>query len=380
VTDSRNRRIDSLRGLAALAVLGFHVWLYARPVPSTDRLAPLDYVWAQGRLGYVLFFALSGFLLYMPWLRAARGQGSRPQLGEYLRRRAARILPGYYLALVGAIALLWNLSGTPGVRLPPADSLPLFFVFGQNLTTASVMKLDPPMWTLAVEVTFYLALPLIGLAAIKLAGDRRRQLAVPLALIAAGIAWNGLVGAIGLPLPATKVLPAMLPYFGAGMLAAVLVSNGPVESRTARRAVLAGAGLLLLDFVLHTGLVPGSGYVVAGVHDLPAALGFAAVVAAAAGSTLPIRTLDSRATAWLGTVSYGLYLWNVPVLLGLRSIDLLPLDSWLALPVVFLPTLAIAAASWYLAERPAVEWARRSVARRRTERVRSVPALAESGP
>jgi peptidoglycan/LPS O-acetylase OafA/YrhL len=379
VTDSRNRRIDSLRGLAALAVLGFHVWLYARPVPGTERVTALDYVWAQGRLGYVLFFALSGFLLYLPWLRAARGEGDRPPLGDYLRRRAVRILPGYYVALLGSIALLWNLASTPGVRLPPAESLPLFFVFGENFTGATVMKLNPPMWTLAVEVSFYLALPLIGLAAIRLAGGRRRQLVVPIGLIALGLAWNGLAELAGLGLPGTKVLPAMLPYFGAGMLAAVMVASDGLGRRAAGRALLGGASLVLLDFTLHAGLVPGSGNVVAVVHDLPAALGFAAIVAVAGSSSIPLPGLDSRATAWLGTVSYGLYLWNIPVLLVLRSMDLLPLGSWLAVPVVLGPSLVIAAISWYVFERPAIEWARRAGGKRRRKAARARPAFAESG-
>ena len=73
----------------------------------------------------------------------------------------------------------------------------------------------------------------------------------------------------------------MLPYFGAGMLAAVMVASDGLGRRAAGRALLAGASLVLLDFTLHTGLVPGSGNVVAVVHDLPAALGFAAIVAVA---------------------------------------------------------------------------------------------------
>jgi len=157
----RSDGLDGLRGLAALAVVGFHVWLYARLVPSAAMTGFADHVWSAGRLGLVLFFALSGFLLYGQWVRAALGGARPPQIGAYLARRAARILPAYYLALAGSL-LLWSAAGTPGVRLPPASSLPLFAIFGQNFTSDSVMTLDPPTWTLAIEVSFYLALPLAG--------------------------------------------------------------------------------------------------------------------------------------------------------------------------------------------------------------------------
>ena len=161
VTDSRNRRIDSLRGLAALAVLGFHVWLYARPVPGTERVTALDYVWAQGRLGYVLFFALSGFLLYLPWLRAARGQGGQAPAGGLSSPTKAARSP--------CPATTWHCSarspcsGTwpplPASACPLPSPLPSSSCSGRTSPAPPVMKLNPPMWTLAVEVSFYLALP-----------------------------------------------------------------------------------------------------------------------------------------------------------------------------------------------------------------------------
>ena len=92
-----------------------------------------------------------------------------PRLGRYVRARAARILPAYHVVLVVSIVLLWGLQGTPGLRLPPAGELPLFVVFGQNFSPGSVMKLNPPTWSLATEVSFYALLPAVGWLALRVA-------------------------------------------------------------------------------------------------------------------------------------------------------------------------------------------------------------------
>ena len=146
----RRPELDVLRGLAALSVLVFHVWLYTLPTPdaATSR-GTADLLFSSVRVGLVLFFVLSGFLLYGPWVRAALDGGSAPRLGRYLARRAARIAPGYYVALAGAVLLLWGLGDVPGVRLPPGEHLWRFLVFGQNFGSDTVMKLNPPTWTLA---------------------------------------------------------------------------------------------------------------------------------------------------------------------------------------------------------------------------------------
>ncbi|MEA2157567.1 MAG: hypothetical protein QOE11_3707, partial [Solirubrobacteraceae bacterium] len=174
--DGRLASLDGLRGLAALTVFLFHGWLYTMPRPdASNRSSFGDYAAHELRLGLVLFFVLSGFLLSRPWFAAALEGRGAPDLLRYARSRVARICPAYYAALIGSIALLWGLAGTPGLRLPPAGELPLFFVFGQNFSPASVMKLDPPMWSLAVEVGFYLLLPLVGWLAVRLPAQRRWQ-------------------------------------------------------------------------------------------------------------------------------------------------------------------------------------------------------------
>lgn len=305
------------------------------------------------RWGLLLFFVLSGFLLYRPWLSAI-ATSERPDLRRYVRSRAARVLPAYYLALAGACLLLWGSGAVPGVRLPGGESLALFFVFAQNFSPDSVLTLDPPMWTLAVEVSFYAVLPLLGVVAMRL--GPKRQLVLPISLIGLGLAWSWTVNATGAFLPLTKVLPAMLPFFAIGMLAATLTRRRPLDPKGTRRIALLAAGALAAQ--VGTQLLLPSG-LAAAIHDLPAAVCFAAIVCLAASAHSP-RALSWGPLTRIGIVSYGLYLWHVPVLWWLRAHGMLPLDPIAALPVVLMPSLAIAGLSWAYVERPAIAWARRT--------------------
>lgn len=361
----RSASLDGLRGIAALSVFVFHGWLYTMPSPDASARATVgDYAAHELRLGLVLFFVLSGFLLSRPWFAAALGSRGRPSLRRYIRARAARIVPAYYAALVGSIVLLWGLAGTPGLRLPPAGELPLYFLFAQNLSPASVMKLNPPMWTLVVEVSFYALLPAIGWLALRCPPRRRVQALVPLALLTLGVLYNWAIAGRGLSMTFSKTLAAMLPYFALGMLAAVAVHGrelGPIARRT---LIGVGAALVAADALVKAvasarGVDATSLFVV--TRDVGAAAGFALVVAAIA--TAPHgRVVGSRVLAGLGTISYGFYLWHVPVLLALRGHGLLPLDPVLGSVVALAPALAVAALSWVALERPVMRWAARRAA------------------
>jgi peptidoglycan/LPS O-acetylase OafA/YrhL len=385
--------LDGLRGLAALSVLVYHVWLYTRP--GLDRAARPE-LWDQLanelRLGLVLFFVLSGFLLYGPWIAAALGSGPRPGVRAYLGRRAARILPAYYVAVAGSIALLWGAAGTPGVRLPDAADLPLFLVFGQNFTEHTLLTLNAPLWTLAVEASFYLLLPVVGLLAVRAGRRRSVQALFPLLLLGAGLAWNWqLAERAGqdLSLTLTKVLPAMLPYFAVGMLAALLVSGRRIGRPVAWALLVGGLACVGLDAWWHSaGAATGSHDLKLRIwRDLPAAAGFAALLAVAARGGVADRVLGSRPLAGLGTVSYGLYLWHVPAILFLARLGILPGADLFALAVVLPLSLAVATASWRWVERPVLERARgrdraaRERVEREPERDRAAgrPALGHAG-
>jgi len=369
-SDHRSAAIDGLRAIAALTVLAYHAWLYSLPkARAGHRDSLLDQVVHEFRLGLVLFFVLSGFLLFRPWVRSAlarRATGPTrpgPRTGAFYLRRAARIGPGYYAALLGSIALLWPLASMPGLRLPPAEDLWLFGVFGQNFTEATVLKLNPPLWTLAVEVTFYLVLPLLGWLALRLPHAHRRavQLVVPAAFLAAGVGWNWWLAGKGYGIAPTKILPAMAPYFALGMAAAVLVEGHELGRRAVLVLVLAGSALVVADaaWAANEALTGSHDLTLRIVRDVPAAAGFAAIIAAAAASTRRLPVLSWRPLALVGLVSYGLYLWHVPLLIWLRAHGLLPGDVYGAFAVVILPALAFATVSWLVLERPAQRWAQR---------------------
>ncbi len=375
VAVSRSTALDALRGTAALGVFVFHAWLYTLPVPAArGRTSAADFALHELRLGLVLFFVLSGFLLYGPWARAALAGGRAPRLSDYLRRRAARIVPAYYAALLGAIVLLWPLAGETGVRLPPAGDLWLFAVFAQNLRDSTLMSLDPPMWTLAVEASFYLVLPVIGWAALRSGRSRGRQVAVLLGLVGIGVAFNAWLASAWPGMPYAKSLPAMLPYFACGMLAAVLAQGW--RPAGGRWLALAGLGLVVANAVWHARFdasgQPATDLMIT-VRDLPAAAGFGLILLAV-GSGAPARPRPPvRALAGLGLVSYGFYLWHVPVLVALRAHGLLPMNPLGAVAVGGAVSIAVAAVSWNLLERPAIEWARRA-GRERGRRRDPVPS------
>jgi peptidoglycan/LPS O-acetylase OafA/YrhL len=375
----RSAAIDGLRAVAAVSVVAYHSWLYTLPrVTAAHRESLADQVLHELRLGLVLFFVLSGFLLYQPWVRSALEGAPGPRLRDYLVRRAARILPAYYLALAGSVALLWSLGGSPGVRLPPAGGLWTFLVFGQNFSDATLLKLDPPLWTLAVEVSFYLALPALGWLALRLRhSGRAGQLAVPLAFLLASFAYNHAIdGSAGADWP-TKVLPAMGQYFAIGMAAAVL-AHGRAPGRRMTSALLAGGALFVVGdawWAADAATRGSHGVLLHVLRDAPAAVGFGCIVAAAARTTRPPRVLAARPVAWTGHVSYGVYLWHVPLLLFLRAHGALPLTPIGALAVVMPLALGVAAASWYGIERPVQTRARRATRRAR----RPAPSVAARG-
>src|SRR5690242_15187243 len=121
--------LDGLRGLAALAVVCLHVWMYTE-AHSAGRSDLVDAVVGEFRVAVGLFFVLSGFLLARPWIAAARSERALPSLGRFAVRRAARIVPAYWLALALSFLLL---EGTGHGRATDPGHLPVFAAFLENM-------------------------------------------------------------------------------------------------------------------------------------------------------------------------------------------------------------------------------------------------------
>ncbi|PTL56092.1 acyltransferase family protein [Paraconexibacter algicola] len=365
---ARDAALDGLRGIAAGSVLVYHAWLYkAGTDPMSSRRAGfVDGALHELRLGLVLFFVVSGFLLFSPWVRAALEGRPAPRLRAYAIRRVGRIVPAYYLAILGSIVLLWPHDGSPGVRLPPAEDLWLFAVFGQNLQSSTLLKLDPPMWTLAVEATFYAVLPLLGwLALRRLTGlsPRAVLLAVCGLFFAVGVAFNAwLVANPDLDAYVlSKQLPAFATYFALGMAVAVLAHGRTVGPRARAVLLLAGSAAVVIGawWAADFGRLDDRRQ----WRDTGAAAGFALVLLATWCAASRARLLAWAPLSALGRLSYGVYLWHVPLMVWLRSVGLLPSSTLGATVVALLPTLLVAAASWRWVELPAQRLARAASAR-----------------
>jgi peptidoglycan/LPS O-acetylase OafA/YrhL len=331
--------LDGLRGLAALGIVVLHVWMFDHGDANHgfNPQTGVDMAINELRGGVVLFFVLSGFLLYRPFLAAARGERPFPALRSYARRRAARLLPAYWFALAGSFALLTWLDHPLRTSV---DELPIFLLFGQNYLAETAKHLDPPMWSLVVEVSFYAALPLVGFLALRAGPRRRAQLALCGGLALAGVAYTTLSIVLAFPWTATATLPIHLTEFASGM------------------AVALGAALVLGNAVWHE-LGADTATAQRILRDLPAAFGFAMIVAAVAGAPLRNRALVAPPVRALGTLSYAIYLWHYVAIMYLRAVGWWPGDMAEALALTLALTLPVSALSWFAVERPALRWAKR---------------------
>ncbi|ASU85425.1 acyltransferase [Nocardiopsis gilva YIM 90087] len=158
--------LDGIRAIAALMVLVFHVG-----IETGAALHPgvFGAFLSGGQYGVPLFFALSGLLLYRPWARAALDGTPRPAVLPYLWRRALRVLPAYWIVAATAL-LIWS-----------DDRLGSVGAWVEVMTLTFTYDLDPwwvgtgpyglgQMWSLCVEVSYYLLLPVIAYLLARYAG------------------------------------------------------------------------------------------------------------------------------------------------------------------------------------------------------------------
>jgi peptidoglycan/LPS O-acetylase OafA/YrhL len=299
-TPQRIAGLDGLRGLAVTMVLGFH--LYPRLVPG-------------GWLGVSLFFTLSGFLITTMILRDL--EKDTFSFKAFYARRVRRLLPAAVLILT-LFAITWTLLGW----FDENHRTDVFFSFLQISNWQQIWQgvpygtaLASPVvhyWSLAIEEQAYLVLPLL----IVLSG-RSRLLKVSLALFVLSALATFLADGsqsiiyFGTHTRAAEVLT--------GVIAAAFLHNTSWRPKPnmATAVSLAGASYLLwaVVFIHLKDIIVYSG-----------GLLFTGAVSAAVILALPHSRIaaffDLRPFAWLGTVSYGVYLLHWPILLTLKRTDL----------------------------------------------------------
>ncbi len=349
--------LDGLRACAILLVLVFHAWYkvpgYLAP-GQPEESNPLNI----GHTGVQLFFVLSGFLLFLPYARWLLGCGARPSVLLFYKRRALRVGPAYWASLL-FILLTGTLSAA---RL---KDVALHVVFLSNLSSATIYSLNGVYYTMAVEVQFYVALPLLGFLAVRLA---RKLGAWPamFVLLAGLIALSTLdkslssqPSLLAVPVVGTFVLNiSALPYwlatFGFGMTASVLyiyltqIRPGlPHLPRWGSLVFVAGVALFLaLDLVPAVGLLP-----------LPlSGIDYSLVLLGILFGVPMIRApFASRPLRFIGLISYSFYLWHLGVLKVVGPhLARFPLTEQVALRLVALLTLGtlVAYLSYQFTERP----------------------------
>lgn len=362
--------MDSLRAIAALLVLAGHAGLLAGALGPGSRVSELA---ARLDVGVAVFFLISGFLLYRPFVRARLTGTPAPSTGAYAWRRFLRIAPAYWVALT-VVAIVFSLD-----YVFTADGILTFYGFGQIYRASTSTGGIGQAWTLCIEITFYAMLPLWAFAMRRLlpAGHRAELVAVA-GLFVFSVVWKIVVIGGDGPVETTPLLlslPAYLDQFAIGMALAILSvawqERAPEDQVGFVRVVdrhpwapwaFAAAAYLAVAYAIG---LPGTfpeatsptQYVVK--HQLYAMVGLGLLIPAIFGDPrrgLVRRFLGNRIMLWLGLISYGIYLWHQAVIAKLYEWGL-PQTSF-AHPYLVWPALAfvggvlLATASYYLVERP----------------------------
>ena len=313
---ARSSGLDGLRAFAALLVVAFHLHTV-----TGLSFGPLDPVIRGGDSGVFLFFALSGYLLYKPFVRGP------VDVYGYGFKRAGRIVPGYFVALAGLTVLT-------GSRLPIEHPLPF-------LTMSS--SYDLPLrgflgnaWTLSAEILFYLTLPLIARAA------RGRELLVlgALGIVSVCLATYQRITLDDQNAWLSGAYPFVVYAFIPGMLLAVLEVRHPIQFRRLRAWPYLAVGVLYLIVGALTTVLPVA---------LATGIGTALIMGWLIHHPLP----GARALGFAGGASYAVYLWHKDAILAF--------GPWLGLALA----LVASGLSWALVERPILGRAHWLATRRR---------------
>ena len=376
--NQRFAALEGIRALCALAIVVFHARTFTGPPWGTGGGEGDAGPWlAHLNVGVSVFFVLSGFLLFRPFVQAHLTDQGPPGFRAYLARRMIRIYPAYWLALILSTMILGLDLGNwwATVRI-----YTLTHIYWGDTALGGLVQ----SWSLATEVSFYLFLPLWAHLVRRIGAQRANRIEIHTAslivlyLSGVGVRWWLRDGGHSIGY-ATLAANTDLFALGMGLALIEVVSRTrgftprPVQWLFSERPLVAA----VLGFACYWALV-AIGYP-EGFNEptvfqelarqiLFGIIGMAVVGAGVFGLTSQTNTgrlLRSWPLWALGTISYGIYLWHLTLLEKLAPIEwlvgspsLLALVSWAALG-----SIIAASASWVALERPLIGWLRQRSAR-----------------
>lgn len=339
--------LTGIRAVAAILVLATH----AAYTTGKYTHGYVGLVYARMEIGVPIFFVLSGFLLFQPWVKATAAKGDWPSVRRYAWHRVRRIMPAYAVTVIAAYAVYHfrHAGPNPGHTLIGfLRNLSLTQIYTDQYMYSYLHQGLTQMWSLAVEAAFYVVLPLLAWLLLTVL-CRRRWRPLPLVgglmlLAAVTPAWLIFVHTVdGLPDGARLWLPTYLLWFVGGMLLAALAAMGV---RCYAFAVIPVA--VVSYFIAST---PIAGEPTTSPYALAPALWkavFYAVIATLAVAPLALgdrgwyaRLLASRPMVFLGEVSYEIFLIHL-LTMEIVMVEILHFPIYTgSMPALFVATFIV---------------------------------------
>lgn len=368
---------NALRSVACLWVFLRHL---ARHTDKWDDDSIGAAIMRSGDLGVGMFFVLSGFLLSLPFWKGFLDGKHFPDLKIYAVRRAARIVPAYYLCVASLVLLF-------GVYRSKWD---LFFL-GSLLTFTNSFfagtykpEWNDPLWSIPIEVHFYFLLPVFAWGMFRCRSYAQTWLYAGLVLSLLTL-WQATVLHIAPEIEqlvgdksffsastwsTTRNSLSLFSHFIIGVLAAGVHNRLSLEIGDSRNSLQVNrydlVALLCFASIISAlwfSLFPLPHLSLHNYYWPSFPILIAAILVSLPRSRVLGPLVENRVISILALLSYGLYLWHVPVLaFSARLLLTTPLTSWWHIflfgTTALLATCAVAAISYYLLEAPVMNWAR----------------------
>ena len=381
---------DGFRAIACLLVLYHHLTQKMNPDSAPDWFAPIHHFGMRGEVGVSLFFVLSGALLSYPYWRSLFTTESKPQIAHYALARVARIVPATWFNLIFCTLIALYIYDIPlNIKMLFSG---LFFINSYHYSTFFPAELNGPLWSIGLEVSCYILLPIVLFFILRIAKNFLTALAALTLWIAVnqliinpwvierfmtsqdGKGWDkGLVGGAKEWLPYWNVV-SFFSQFLIGALAALIIAKLASSSQGKKLYFDGGAILLILAAIALVGvrLTPGAPDSFTRQPYLSPfyAILMALALVAVSQSVFLFKIVDNRFFVWVSQISFGVYLWHQVVQNILQKsfkenyvyFGVTDLQEWtLMSAIVIVISGAIATLSWKFFEKPILNAARRKM-------------------